>query len=91
MTVISEWALESINLEDVSATDLRREGYEAEQEGSDYAAYRLWHYPTQRVGYLVFFPEAGRAGIADGGDAVWTDAKNAEEALSRWVSDTLIP
>lgn len=68
-----EISLESVNPEDLSATDLRSEAAQIEREGSVPECYRLWHQTTAEVGWLLFSPEDRRAGIAWGSDAVWTD------------------
>ena len=38
---------------------------------------------------VVFFPEAGRAGIAAGADADWTDAASAADGLNRYLQGRL--
>jgi hypothetical protein len=38
------------------------------------------------TGEMLWFPAIGRAGIAWGGGANWTDADSPEDALQRWVS-----
>lgn len=40
---------------------------------------------------VLFFPFARRAGIAWGGNAVWTDANSIEDALNRYLNDEMIP
>lgn len=62
--------------------------------------YVIWGYregqKTDRVGNLLWFPKAHRAGIVFkedmdilDGAAQWTDAANPLEALERWVADEL--
>jgi hypothetical protein len=34
--------------------------------------------------WILYFPEIGRAGIAWGADANWTDAESVEDALERY-------
>lgn len=38
---------------------------------------------------IVFFPETGRAGLAAGADADWTDASSAADALDRYLNDRM--
>lgn len=39
---------------------------------------------------LLYSAEAGRAGIAWGADAVWTDASSIEDAIQRYISDRMV-
>ena len=38
---------------------------------------------------LVYFPEIGRAGVASGSDAEWTDASSAADALRRYLNNDM--
>jgi hypothetical protein len=40
---------------------------------------------------VVYFPESGRAGIAAGSDADWTDASSAADGLQRYLHGRLSP
>jgi len=40
---------------------------------------------------IVYFPETGRAGVASGSDAEWTDASSAADALRRYLNDDMSP
>lgn len=42
-------------------------------------------YRHQPVIELLWYEDAGRAGLASGGDAVWTDAQSPEDALERYL------
>jgi hypothetical protein len=90
MSTVEGWTLESVNPEDINATDLRQECKEAETAGEPLAPYRLWKQESAECAWMVFFPGASRAGISWGADAQWTDAKSPEEAVRRWATDTLV-
>lgn len=38
---------------------------------------------------IVYFPETGRAGVASGSDAEWTDASSAADALRRYLNNDM--
>ena len=38
---------------------------------------------------IVYFPETGRAAVASGSDAQWTDASSAADALRRYLNDEM--
>lgn len=40
-------------------------------------------------GELLYIPSAGRAGIARGADAQWTDATSAQDAIDRYNNDEM--
>jgi hypothetical protein len=39
---------------------------------------------------VAFFPREGRAGIACGADAAWTDATSITDALDRWIAGDVV-
>lgn len=39
---------------------------------------------------VAFFASVGRAGIAWGADAQWTDATSIEDAINRYLSDDMV-
>ena len=82
---IKSVAVEATDLDKISAIDLRKI---AATEGG-YEAYILT--PVGADGYrqsvaaqMIWHAEAGRAGIAWGADADWTDAQSPEDAAERF-------
>jgi hypothetical protein len=79
LTVLRTYSIEICTVEDLTALDLRRyAGTPAE------AARVTVEGQVQRLDVL-YVPEDGRAGIADGADADWTDANSLEDAVQRYL------
>jgi hypothetical protein len=74
--------------EGITALDLNDEMQRAEQDGAAYETHviRLHDGGTEQSdAQLLYFPDAGRAGIAWGGDADWFDANSPTEAVEAWL------
>lgn len=69
--------------ESIPYLDLRRE---AENATELWEYWSCGAYNEESLGVL-FFPEIGRAGIAHGGDAVWTDADSVQDAIERYFGE----
>lgn len=85
MTTITDISVETTDLDTINAIDLSKI---AAEEGG-YAAYLI--IPIGDDGYrqsvaaqMIWHSEAGRAGIAWGADASWTDAVSPEDAAERF-------
>lgn len=78
MSTIETFALIPVNADEIAATDLHSE---AANGGFD--CYRVESGDTAEIGWLIFAD--GRAGVAWGGDAQWTDASSAEDAAERFL------
>ena len=68
----------------LTALDLNEEIRRADADGEPYETYilRLHDGGTEQSdAQLLYFPGAGRAGIAWGGDADWMDADSPDEAV----------
>ena len=81
-------ALVPCEADELSATSLRNEI--AENSGGTFETYRLYRPDWAERGNLIFCRREGRAGIAWGADAAWTDADSPEEALWRWEKDEMV-
>lgn len=95
MKKITRWALEEIDLCEISATDLYREGALCLNGNVEVECYGITFYDRadQVIGEraeLLWIPSHERGGIAWGADAAWTDADNAEDAVRRFVRDEII-
>lgn len=86
----TDWQLQSINPEDLTPTDLREEAKAAEAESEEFLPYRLFNPQSAELAFMLWLPQAGRAGIAHGADARWTDATSPEQAVQRWLDDAMI-
>ena len=55
----------------------------------DSGAWELWRADAynQPALHVLWFPDAGRAGIIHGGNPVWTDADSVQDALERYFGD----
>ena len=59
-----------------------------EAEPGECECYRLIGPGGQR-GDMIYYPDAGRAGIATGAQAAWTDCKSATDAVRRLNDDEM--
>lgn len=80
-----EFALVAVEPEVIGATDLRKLAADLCCE-----AYAIHAAGSAEVGWVLFAPDAGRAGVAFGADAQWTDAASAEDAVERFFSGTMV-
>lgn len=96
LTAQSEFRLEPVSAYDLSALDLRMEPEQIDAETEEYAfqhdkgshAYRLTSPDTPEVGSVLY--RDGRAGVAWGGPAQWTDADSAEDAVRRFLAGEMV-
>lgn len=86
---VPTYALQEVEVEHLAPRDLRAE---VEREGAEgYTAYRVIVYGEdgyERNGNaitLLYHEPSGRAGIAAGGPADWTDCDSPEDAVERWL------
>ena len=89
MPVVNGWRMDSVDPEDLSATDLLDECFAAKKEYTEIQCYSLVKVDEPLAPFyaqMVFFLDYDRAGIAWGGDAHWTDCSSAEEAVQRWTT-----
>jgi len=82
--------IEEINAEDLSATDLHSEWAAANASTGPACAYRVWFGDHAEPGFALYFPDMGRAGVAHGADAQWTDCDSVEDAIDRFISGDLL-
>lgn len=68
--------------EALSACDLR--DYAREEPGGE--CYRVDVQDQAERIDVLYYPDAGRAGLACGGDAVWTDCDSVEDAVERYLN-----
>lgn len=85
MSKVTDYSLQFIDLGNVSAIDLSQ----IIENERGYDAYRV--YPIGEDGYrqsvsaqMIYNAEAGRAGIAWGGNSMWTDCSSPEDAAERF-------
>lgn len=91
---------EDYTLIDIQPSDIVTVGLTSQMDGTeggrDVEAYRVRlaggreNEPGREDGEIVFFPHLGRAGIAFGGEAIWTDASSADEAMERYLDHTIL-
>jgi hypothetical protein len=85
-TVTRWWRYEELPLDDLTATDLRLEADDilARGEGPvQYAAVEVEGHAEKIA--VLYAPELGRAGLAWGADADWTDCDSLEDAIRRYL------
>lgn len=95
MSDFGTWRLEQINPAEISATDLHDEAQELIAQGTQGVEAYILHLWTPEgkmypEGAEVLFVSYGRAGIAWGADAQWTDARSPEDAAERWINDKMV-
>lgn len=71
------------NPDQITATDIGKEVARCEGQGEEYELYSLDEEGKAEYGQMIYFPASGRAGIAWGADATWTDCTCAEDAIER--------
>jgi hypothetical protein len=70
--------------EDITSLDLRQEMMAYLAAGHEDAEFlRAGAYNAVAV-EVIYFPDSGRAGIAWGADASWTDADSVQDGLERY-------
>lgn len=82
----TQFVLEEISVDDVTALDLREEITKATTPVEAYHIVRIKPdgYRDSVPGVMLWFPNDGRAGIEWGGDADWTDAVDPQDAAERY-------
>ena len=86
----TEAALIPISLDELNAIDLREEVATLAETDPHWTctAFRVVSPQIAEVGNLLYV-SCGRAGIAWGADAAWTDCIDEEDALRRYLADEL--
>ena len=72
--------------EDIVPNDLRAEAQSLEQAGEEWEAWLAAAYNEEGI-TILWLPAVGRAGIAWGSDAEWTEADSAQDALARFLGE----
>ena len=79
---------EEINVDDLTATDLREESEEyAQKEAGTQQAYRIFIEDSPEAADALYLPDAGRMGIAWGADATWADVPDVETGIDLYLND----
>lgn len=73
---LEDWRL----LEEIPVTDLRREAARAKEAGESWEYFNVVYADRAEQARVLILPAAGRAGVAWGADAQWTDLKAGEDA-----------
>lgn len=91
---IHTFGWESVAVEDLTSTGLLRTALEEE---GPFSAARIWFYdeegrPAPETAQMLYAPAGGqiRAGISWGGDPVWTDASDVDDAIRRYIDGVLV-
>ena len=84
MLLSAEKTLTQISPAGLRSIDLRTEASKGECD----CLRSSWTVGTEAI-EIVYFPETGRAGVASGSDAEWTDASSAADALRRYLNDDM--
>ena len=82
----TQFVVERIEVDAVSAIDLREELAKADKPVEAYQITRLNSdgFRDCVPAHMIWFPDAGRAGIEWGADASWTDAHDPQDAAERY-------
>jgi len=80
--------VQEIEIRQITAIDLLEEATSANSDAGQAIAYQLRYDGGQR-GDMLWFADIRRAGIALGGNAIWTDASSPEDAIERVLSDNV--
>jgi hypothetical protein len=83
---------DDLNLDNLSATDLRQEAADALGNGDTVAAYRISIYkddrPDPQGAQALYIKTEGRVGIAWGAEAQWMDSTgDIEQDIDMWLND----
>ena len=76
MTPVKKW-------EEIHPLDLREEAKSLSEQGETYQVAVAGAYNEESI-TVLYIPSIGRAGIAWGSDAEWTDADSIDDALQRF-------
>ena len=71
---------------DYSHNDLQQEMLSC----GDMPSYRYAAVVNGQLMELMWIPDVGRAGVAHGADAQWTDADAPAQALARYLNDEMV-
>lgn len=88
MEQIRAYRFEEINVDDLTARDLREEseGY-AKNEAGTQQAYRILVENSPEAADALYLPDIGRMGIARGPDATWADVPDVETDIEWYIND----
>ena len=81
------YKLYKIDIKEIGSIDLQEEinaSPEADWEAYTFCEYNAEGVENQVRGEILYSPSLGRAGIAYGGDASWTDCVNEDDAMQRF-------
>ena len=84
MLLSAEKTLTQISQTELRSIDLRTEASKGECD----CLRSSWTVGADAI-EIVYFPETGRAGVASGSHAEWTDASSAADALRRYLNDDM--
>ncbi|MDQ2730534.1 MAG: hypothetical protein M3Y56_02655 [Armatimonadota bacterium] len=90
-----DYTLIDIQPRDIVSVELTSQ-LSGKEDVGDVEAYRVRlaggreNEPGRDDGELVFLPHLGRAGIAFAGEAIWTDASSADEAMERYLDHDIL-
>jgi hypothetical protein len=91
LTVTRTYSIETCSVDDLTALDLRRDAANIMREGEPVEAALVTVEGQAEPLNVLYCPEDGRAGIADGADAEWTDASSVEDAVQRYLGGGMQP
>jgi hypothetical protein len=74
---------------ELTATDLKNEWEIASSQDIFTVTAKVQIDDKPEAAQVLFIPSIGRAGVAWGADAQWTDALTLEEAISRFIEDDM--
>ena len=73
-------------VDDIGPLDLRAEATHLTAAGEPWECWVAGKYNEEAI-TVLYVPAVGRAGIAWGADAQWTDATSVQDALERYFGD----
>ena len=91
LTVTRTYSIETCSVDDLTALDLRQDARDIMRDGEHVeAALVTVEGQAERLNVL-YCPEDGRAGIANGAPAGWTDASSVEDGVQRYLGGGMQP
>jgi hypothetical protein len=72
-------------VDDIGPLDLRAEATHLTAAGESWECWQEAQKYNEETITVLYVPEVGRAGIAWGADAQWTDATSVQDALERYL------
>lgn len=87
MATITEYRLTPVQFdaEAIGSTSTLRDVEQLQRDGESFELYRVASNDVAETGYVVYAPQAGRAGVAWGSESQWTDCSSAEDAVERFL------